>query len=109
MAYDEALADRIRETLQGVEFTERRMFGGLGFMVGGNMAVAAGSGGSLMVRVPPDDTARLLEEPGAEPMVMRGRAMSGWLLVAGDVLVDDAALQRWSDIGVDYAGSLPSK
>ena len=85
MAYDEDLADRVRELL-GPEpgLTEKRMFGGLGFMINGNMAIAASGQGGLLVRVPPDDTDSLREAEHVEPMVMRGREMRGWLRVATD-------------------------
>lgn len=109
MAYDEALADRIRGTIgDHPALSERKMFGGLAFLVGGNMVVAASGQGGLMVRVEPAATAGLLERPGAAPMVMRGKEMSGWLRVGADVL-DDANLQEWVDIGVDYAARLPAK
>ena len=109
MAYDEDLADRIRVALSGVPVTEKKMFGGLAFLVGGNMSVAASGQGGLMVRVDPDQTEELLREPGAAEFEMGGRgAMKGWLRVSADVL-DDAALQAWVDRGVAYARSLPPK
>lgn len=110
MAYDEALADRLREQVADLapQATEKKMFGGLAFLVGGNMAVAASGEGGVMLRCAPDDTSRLVDEPGAGPMVMRGRTMSGWLRV-DDGLLDDEALARWVRIGVDHASSLPSK
>lgn len=77
MAYDEALADRVRDALVSEPVQERRMFGGLAFLLGGHMTVAASGEGGLMVRVPPDRTEELLGEPGAAPMVMKGRALSG--------------------------------
>ncbi len=110
MAYDDDLADRLRVALQdrdGVE--ERRMFGGLAFLVGGHMAVAASGQGGLMVRCDPDRTSELLEQPGAATFEMRGRAMKGWLRVDVDAVSDDADLRRWVDVGVGYVATLPPK
>lgn len=110
MAFDEELADRIRSLL-GAEaaVTERRMFGGLSFLVDGNMAVAASGQGGILVRVDPDESERLVETTPAEEMVMRGRAMAGWLrLQAPDVASDDE-LRPWVERGVSYARSLPPK
>jgi TfoX/Sxy family transcriptional regulator of competence genes len=110
MAYDEALAERIRR-LMGDEagLTEKKMFGGLAFLINGNMSVAASGQGGLMVRCDPQATDSLLDEPGAEPLVMRGRAMEGWLRVSEEAVTDEAALARWVDRGVGYARSLPPK
>src|SRR3954452_22202497 len=104
MAYDEDLANRIRELLAGEPgVVEKKMFGGLAFLIGGNMSVAASGQGGLMVRVDPDATESLLAEPGAAEFAMGGRgAMKGWLRVSSDVL-DDKTLQRWVDRGVGYA------
>lgn len=110
MAYDEELADRIRAVLgdqRGV--TEMRMFGGLAFLVGGHMAVAASGQGGLMLRCDPTETATWLAEPHAHPFEMRGREMDGWLRVDTDGVASDAALRRWVDVGVGYARSLPPK
>jgi hypothetical protein len=110
MAYDEDLAHRIRAiigTAPGV--TEKRMFGGLAFLVGGNMAVSASGHGGLMVRVLPDETDDLVDRPNAGPVIMRGREMRGWLRVTGDGVEDDAELAEWVRIGVDAARSLPEK
>lgn len=110
MAYDEILGDRIRarlDTTDGV--TEKRMFGGLAFLIGGNLAVVASSRGGLMVRVPPEDTEALLEEPGATPFVMRGKELAGWLRVDADAIDDEPSLARWVDRGAAFAGSLPAK
>ena len=109
MAYDEELADRIRTLMAGERPVEKKMFGGLPFLIGGHMSVAASGQGGLMVRVEPAETAALLKEPGAEEFEMRGRAMAGWLRVHGPVLDDDATLQAWVDRGVAYARSLPPK
>ena len=110
MAYDEALAGRIRELVAGEEgLTEQRMFGGLAYLVGGNMAVAASGQGGLLVRVDPGESDALVAGSEAYPMEMRGRSMAGWLRVdAGDVS-DDAALSEWVVRGTAYAGSLPPK
>ena len=110
MAYDEELADRVREALDGEPgVTEKRMFGGLGFMVAGNMAVAASSQGGLMVRVDREDGRSLVDGDSVRPMEMRGRTMDGWLLVDAGGLVDDEGLRRWVDRGVSHARSLPPK
>ena len=110
MAYDEALADRIRALLDGAPLlTEKKMFGGLGFMVRGNMAVAASGQGGILVRVDPAEGEHLLATTAARPMEMRGREMSGWLRVdPADVATDDA-LDEWVQRGASYAGSLPAK
>ena len=115
MAYDEALVDRVRQQLAGLgleRLTEQRMFGGLAFLVSGNMAVAvsgSASGGGLMVRVARDDTERLLDLPGTAPMIMRERPMAGWLRVAVDAVRTDDALAPWVRRGAEYARSLPPK
>jgi hypothetical protein len=109
VAYDEGLADRIR-ALAGARpgVTEKKMFGGLAFLVGGNMAVAASGQGGLLVRVDPADSDELVEA-GAQLAVMRGRPMPGWLRVAAEDVVDDDALATWVGRGTSYAGSLPRK
>jgi len=110
VVYDEALADRIREAVQGrTGLSEKRMFGGLAFMIDGNMAVAAAGHGGLLLRVDPAETEALAAEPRAERFVMRGRTMNGWLHVDVDTDTPDAELHRWVGIGVAYAGSLPPK
>lgn len=109
MAYDEALAERIRSLIDDPTLTEQKMFGGLGFMVGGNMAVAASGQGGIMVRVDPAEGEELLATTPAEPMEMRGRTMSGWLRVASDQVTSDDDLREWVERGVTYAGSLPPK
>ena len=84
MAYDEDLANRIRELVSGEpEVTEMAMFGGLAFLVNGNMSVAASGQGGLLVRVDPEDTEALLAKPHAQPFEMRGRPMDGWLRSVG--------------------------
>ncbi|WP_457207114.1 TfoX/Sxy family protein [Nocardioides sp. P5_C9_2] len=110
MAYDEALAARVRDELGGEPgVTEKKMFGGLGFMVEGHMAVAASSGGDLMVRADPATSQKWLDGEAVRPMEMRGRPMNGWLLVATETLADDAALATWVERGATYARSLPPK
>ena len=110
MAYDEELADRIRELVAAeADLTEKRMFGGLAFLIGGNMAVSASGQGGLMVRVDPAETEALVAEPHARPMVMRGRAMDGWLRVDEEGVGTKRELERWVARGVAYARSLPVK
>jgi hypothetical protein len=109
VAYDTELADRLREQLSGESYVEKKMFGGLAFLVGGHMSVAASGQGGILVRVDPADNDALLEEPGAGPMQMGGRGpMTGWLRVSVDVL-DDKTLAAWVKRGVTYAKSLPPK
>jgi TfoX-like protein len=110
MAYDEDLAHRIRELLgseRGVD--EKRMFGGLAFLINGNMSVAASGQGGLLVRVPPDDTDKLLERAHVSAMVMAGREARGWLRVGTDGVKTKRQLQGWVTRGVGYARSLPPK
>jgi hypothetical protein len=110
MAYDEDLANRIRELLgpeKGIE--EKRMFGGLAFLINGNMSVAVSGQGGLMVRVPPDDTDKLLARAHVSPMVMAGREARGWLRVDVDGVQTKRQLQGWVTKGVGYARSLPAK
>jgi TfoX/Sxy family transcriptional regulator of competence genes len=109
MAYGEELADRLRLLLAGRGLTEKRMFGGLAFLLHGHMAVAASGQGGLLVRVPPEQTDALRAEPGVEPFVMQHRSMTGWLRVAPEALEDDAMLRAWAERGLAYAGSLPPK
>jgi TfoX/Sxy family transcriptional regulator of competence genes len=104
MAYDEDLANRIRELISAEDdVTEKKMFGGLAFLVGGKMAVAASGQGGLLVRCDPDKTDALIAEPGVRRMEMRGREMDGWLRV------DDGDVERWVRTGVGYARMLPPK
>ena len=110
MAFDEELAERVRALLDAEpDLREQRMFGGLAFLVGGNMAVAASGEGGLLVRVDPDEGDALLASTVAEPMVMRGRAMTGWLRVGGEHVDGEAALAEWVTRGVAYARTLPPK
>jgi TfoX/Sxy family transcriptional regulator of competence genes len=110
VAYDEDLADRIRAliaTERGV--TEKKMFGGLAFLVGGNMAIAASGQGGVLVRVDPDESDRLVATTKAEVAVMRGRPMPGWLRVAGADVRTKPQLAKWAKLGTAYARSLPAK
>jgi len=110
VAHDEELAARIRALLAaepGVE--EKRSFGGLAFMVGGNMAVSASGQGGLLVRVHPEEGDALVAATPAEPMEMRGRTMTGWLRVAGADVTTEAELAEWVGRGVAYARTLPPK
>jgi TfoX/Sxy family transcriptional regulator of competence genes len=110
VAYDEELADRIRELIAGeAGVTEKQMFGGLAFLIGGNMSVAASGQGGLMVRVDPDETDALLEQPHAHPFVMRGREMKGWLRISDEGVRTKRQLEPWVKRGVAYARSLPAK
>ncbi len=110
MAYDEELADRVRAQVeQESGLTEKRMFGGLAFLINGHMAVSASSQGGLMVRIDPADTEALLREPNARPFEMRGREMDGWLRVDVDASAGDDELAPWIRRGVAYARSLPPK
>jgi TfoX/Sxy family transcriptional regulator of competence genes len=110
MAYDDHLANRIRELLAGERnVDEKRMFGGLAFLIGGHMAVAASGQGGLMVRVPAEETAALLQREHVSPMVMSGRETRGWLRVADDGITTKRQLQSWVTRGVDYAKGLPPK
>jgi TfoX/Sxy family transcriptional regulator of competence genes len=109
MAYDEELAARIRAQLEGESgLTEKKMFGGLAFLIGGNMAVAASGQGGLLLRVDPADSDRLVEA-GASVAVMRGRPMSGWLRVDSKLVATVDELTSWLKHGVTYARSLPAK
>ena len=110
MAYDEQLADRVREAVDGEPgLSEKRMFGGLAFLVHGHMAVAASGQGGLMVRADPADAEALTARPGVDRVVMRGRAMDGWLRVGAETVSDDAELRRWVDVGLAAVRALPPK
>src|SRR5215212_4939269 len=110
MAYDEDLANCIRELTAGESgVTEKKMFGGLAFLIGGNMAVAASGQGGLMVRVDPDETDALVAKPHARPFEMRGREMQGWLRVDDEGVKTKRQLEPWVKRGVAYARSLPPK
>ncbi len=110
MAYDIELADRLRDLLAAEAGTvEKRMFGGLAFLLDGHMAVCAGSQGALMVRVDPADSEALVADPQASRMVMHGRKMAGWLLVQIDAATSDEELHRWVQHGVEFVRALPPK
>ena len=110
MAYDVDLADRLREILASESaVVEKRMFGGLAFMVAGHMAVSASSQGGLLLRVDPAQSETLLGDPRASLFAMGGREMAGWLRVDIDESVSDEELRRWARHGVEYARSLPPK
>ena len=110
MAYDEALADRIREILAGeAGLSEQKMFGGHAFLIGGNMAVAASGQGGALVRVDPERSDAIVASTSARPMEMRGRQMEGWLRVAPEDLRTKRQLAKWVTLGANYARSLPAK
>ena len=109
MPYDQDLAERIRGHLGDTPVTEKSMFGGLAFLVGGNMAVAASGQGGLMVRVDPAESDEMVAADGVSRMVMRGKEMDGWLRVTSDALSTEDDLARWVRVGTTYAGSLPPK
>ena len=110
MAYDEDLADRIRElVVDEPGLSEKKMFGGLAFLIGGNMAVAASGQGGILVHVDPQEGARLVERTAARPMVMRGKEMRGGLRVDTDALKTKRQLATWVGRGAAYARSLPPK
>lgn len=110
MAYDEDLANRVRELLaEELGVTEKRMFGGLAFLIDGNMAVAVRGQGGLLLRCDPQETSSLLARPHAEPFEMRGRPMEGWLTVGIEGVASRRQLERWVHRAVGYARSLPAK
>jgi TfoX/Sxy family transcriptional regulator of competence genes len=110
MAHDEALAGRIRALLgDRPGLAEQKMFGGLGFLVGGNMAVAASAWGGILVRVDPAESDDLVASTPAYPMEMRGREMAGWLRVDAAEVADDTTLAEWVERGAAYAAGLPPK
>jgi TfoX/Sxy family transcriptional regulator of competence genes len=110
MAYDEALAARVRELVAGEPaLTEKKMFGGLAFLIGGNMAVAASGQGGLLVRVDPAESDALIASSNARMMEMRGKQMPGWLRVGAGDVETKRELSTWVQRGVEYARSLPPK
>ncbi len=110
MAYDETLAAQIRELVADEPgLTEKKMFGGLAFLISGNMAVAASGRGGIMVRLDPQESETLVETTDAQHMVMRGRPMRGWLRVAPEHLRARCELARWVEVGMTCARSLPEK
>jgi hypothetical protein len=110
VAYDEDLANRIRELIAHEDgLVEQKMFGGLAFLIGGNMSVSASGQGGLLIRVDPDQTESLAAKPHAGRFVMRGRAMDGWLRVDAEGVKTKRQLERWVAMSVAYARSLPAK
>jgi TfoX/Sxy family transcriptional regulator of competence genes len=110
VAYDEELADRIRELVVSEPgLTEKKMFGGLAFLIGGNMAVAASGQGGVLVRVGPAQSEKLVATTNARLMEMRGRSMQGWLRVDPEDLRTKRQLAKWVGLGTTYARSLPAK
>ncbi|MGW6426570.1 TfoX/Sxy family protein [Nocardia sp. NPDC055053] len=110
MAYDAELADRVRELVypRG-DVDEKKMFGGLAFLVGGNMAVAVSGKGGLLVRVDPTASETLIDGAAVAPMTMGGREMTGWLRVVPELVADDTVLREWVERGVAFAADLPRK
>jgi hypothetical protein len=110
MAYDEKLADRIRELVAGEPgLSEQKMFGGLAFLIGGNMAIAASGQGGLLVRTDPNESDTLVATTDARLMEMRGRKMQGWLRVEAEDVRTKRELAKWASLGTAYARSLPPK
>ena len=110
MAYDEELAARVRKLVSAEPgLAEKKMFGGLSFLVGGNMAVGVSGQGGILVRVDPDESDELVAATSAQLMEMRGRSMRGWLRVGAEDVAEDAALAEWVARGTTYARSLPAK
>jgi hypothetical protein len=110
MAYDEDLANRIRELIADEDgLVEKKMFGGLAFLIGGHMSVSASGRGGVLVHVDPAETEKLLAKPDVEPMEMRGRTMDGWVRVAPEGVKTKRQLQSWVRRGVSHARSQPPK
>ena len=110
MAYDEELAARIRDLMSAEpSLAEKKMFGGLAFLVRGNMAVGVSGQGGILVRVDPDESDELVATTPAQLMEMRGRSMRGWLRVAAQDVAGDGELAEWLERGTAYARSLPAK
>jgi hypothetical protein len=110
VAYDEELADRIRELIGNeTGLTEQKMFGGLAFLIGGNMAIAASGQGGVLVRVDPAESDALVASTNAHVMEMRGRQMQGWLRVGSEDVRTKHQLAKWVELGATYARSLPAK
>lgn len=110
MVYDTDLADRIRACLEPEDrLTEKAMFGGLAFLIGGNMAIAASGQGGVLVRVDPKESEELVRTTSATVAVMRGRAMAGWLRVASEDVRTKRQLEKWVLLAADYARTLPAK
>ncbi len=110
MAYDEDLANRLRELLTDEDgVTEKKMFGGLAFLLHGNMSVSASGRGGLLVRIDPDDTDAVLALPHVARMQMRGRAMDGWITVAPEALKTQPELAAWVERSLAFVRTLPPK
>jgi TfoX N-terminal domain len=110
MAYDEDLGARIRDLIgPDPELTEKKMFGGLAFLIRGNMAISASGQGGVLVRVDPRQSDALVAATKAETAVMQGREMPGWLRVSPEDLASDDDLSGWVERGIRYARSLPPK
>jgi TfoX/Sxy family transcriptional regulator of competence genes len=110
VAYDEELAERIRQLIAGEpDLSEQKMFGGLAFLIGGNMAIAASGQGGVLVRVDSAESDTLVATTSARLMEMRGREMKGWLRVDLDEVRTESELARWVELGTSYARSLPAK
>jgi TfoX/Sxy family transcriptional regulator of competence genes len=110
VAYDEDLADRIRELISGEPaVSEKKMFGGLAFLIGGNMAIAASGQGGILVRVDPAQSDAIVDKTTATTAVMRGRPMQGWLRVPGEDVRTKRQLAKWVKLGAGFAASLPAK
>jgi hypothetical protein len=111
MAYDERIAEEVRARIAGEErdVVERKMFGGLAFMVDGNFTVAASRHGGLLVRTDPDDAEEVESRPGVVPMEMRGNRMPGWVFVEAEALAADGDLDAWVDRALAFVTTLPPK
>ena len=110
MAYDEVLASRIRDLIgPDPELTEKKMFGGLAFLIRGHMAISASGQGGVLVHVDPEQTGDLVAVTGTTVAVMQGREMPGWLRVSADAVATDDDLSPWVEIGIEHARSLPPK
>jgi TfoX/Sxy family transcriptional regulator of competence genes len=110
MAYDEDLANRVRAAMAAESgVVEKTMFGGLAFLIGGNMSVSVSGQGGLLLRIDPAETDALAAKPHAQRFVMRGREMDGWLRVDAEGVTTKRQLERWVARGVGYARSLPAK
>lgn len=110
MAYDEELANRIRELIgPAKDVTEKRMFGGLAFLVNGHMSISASGRGGVLVRVDPARSPRLVSSGAAEVAVMQGRPMAGWLRVDVEHVRTKRQLERWVNLSTTFARTLPAK
>jgi TfoX/Sxy family transcriptional regulator of competence genes len=110
VAYDEKLADRMRELLRSeADLSEKKMFGGLAFLIGGNMAIAASGQGGVLVRADPAQSDNVVATTNARLMEMRGRRMQGWLRVDPEDVRTKSELAKWVELGTTYARSLPTK